>query len=101
MSNQIETQIDVSLTERNRLTALFRIILIVPAFIFVSSFAPATAFSDDALGIFGFSFLEENAGIIHGAKINDTSPSFDNITKGKYAVSRPLFIYFKKEHLDL
>ena len=52
MSNQIETQIDVSLTERNRLTALFRIILVVPAFIFVSSFAPATAFSDDALVIF-------------------------------------------------
>ena len=52
MSNQIETQIDVSLTERNRLTALFRIILVVPAFIFASSFAPATAFSDDAFGIF-------------------------------------------------
>jgi hypothetical protein len=52
MSNQIETQIDVSLTERNRLTALLRIILVVPAFIFVSSFAPATAFSDDGLGIF-------------------------------------------------
>ena len=52
MSNQIETQIDVSLTERNRLTALFRIILVVPAFIFVSSFAPATAVSDDAFGIF-------------------------------------------------
>ena len=52
MSNQIETQIDVSLTERNRLTALLRIILVVPAFIFVSSFAPATAFSDDGVGIF-------------------------------------------------
>jgi hypothetical protein len=37
MSNQIETQIDVSLTERNRVTALFRIILAVPALIFVSS----------------------------------------------------------------
>ena len=52
MSNQIETQIDVSLTERNRVTALLRIILAVPALIFVSSFAPSTAFSDDALGIF-------------------------------------------------
>ena len=52
MSNQIETQIDVSLTERNRVTAFFRIILAVPALIFVSSFAPSTAFSDDALGIF-------------------------------------------------
>jgi len=52
MSNQIETQIDVSLTERNRLTAFFRIILVVPAFIFISSFAPATALSDDGSAIF-------------------------------------------------
>jgi hypothetical protein len=52
MSNQIETQIDVSLTERNRLTAFFRIILVVPAYIFVSSFAPSTLFSDDGAAIF-------------------------------------------------
>jgi hypothetical protein len=52
MSNQVETQIDVSLTERNRLTAFFRIILVVPAYIFVSSFAPAAAFSDDGAAIF-------------------------------------------------
>jgi hypothetical protein len=51
MSNQIETQIDVSLTERNRLTAFFRIILVVPAFIFISSFAPSTSFSDDGSAI--------------------------------------------------
>ena len=41
MSNQIETQIDVTLTERNRVTALFRIILVVPMAIFVASFAPS------------------------------------------------------------
>jgi hypothetical protein len=52
MSNQIETQIDVTLTERNRVTAFFRIILAVPALIFVSSFAPSAAFSDEAVGIF-------------------------------------------------
>jgi Mn2+/Fe2+ NRAMP family transporter len=52
MSNQVETQIDVSLTERNRLTAFFRIILVVPAFIFISSFAPSTLFSDDGSAIF-------------------------------------------------
>ena len=40
MSNQIETQVDVTLTERNRLTALFRIILVVPMAIFVASFSP-------------------------------------------------------------
>jgi hypothetical protein len=52
MSNQIETQIDVTLTERNRVTAFFRLILAVPALIFVSSFAPSAAFSDEAAGIF-------------------------------------------------
>jgi Mn2+/Fe2+ NRAMP family transporter len=52
MSNQIETQIDVSLTERNRVTALFRIILAVPTLIFISSFAPSASFSDDGLAIF-------------------------------------------------
>jgi Mn2+/Fe2+ NRAMP family transporter len=41
MSHQIETQIDVTLTERNRVTALFRIILVVPMAIFVASFAPS------------------------------------------------------------
>lgn len=41
MSNQIETQIDVTLTERNRVTALFRLVLVVPMAIFVASFAPS------------------------------------------------------------
>lgn len=52
MSNQIETQVDVSLTERNRLTAFFRIILVVPALIFLASFSPTSSFSEDNLGIY-------------------------------------------------
>lgn len=40
MSNQIETQIDVSLSERNRTTTFFRLILMVPMAIFIASFAP-------------------------------------------------------------
>lgn len=55
----------------------------------------------DALGIFGFSFLEENREVIQASLINDVMPSFDNIVAGTYPVSRPLFIYFKKEHFDL
>ncbi|MBM5781816.1 MAG: phosphate ABC transporter substrate-binding protein [Pelagibacterales bacterium] len=55
----------------------------------------------NALGIFGFSFLEENHEIIQASRINDVEPSFDNIVLGTYPVSRPLFIYFKKEHLNL
>ena len=55
----------------------------------------------DALGIFGYSYLEQNAGIIQGAKIEGVDPTFKNISSGKYTISRPLFIYFKKEHLPL
>jgi hypothetical protein len=42
MSNQIETQIDVTLTERNRVTALFRLILVVPIAIFLAAFSPSS-----------------------------------------------------------
>lgn len=56
---------------------------------------------NDAFGIFGFSFLEENRGVLQPAQINDVLPSFNSIVSGKYSVSRPLFIYLKKEHLNL
>jgi phosphate transport system substrate-binding protein len=55
----------------------------------------------DALGIFGFSFLEENHHVIQPAEINKVFPSFDSIVSGQYSVSRPLFIYFKEQHLNL
>jgi phosphate transport system substrate-binding protein len=55
----------------------------------------------DALGIFGFSFLEENHEVIQAALINNITPNFENIVSGSYPVSRPLFIYFKKENLNL
>ena len=65
MSNQIETQIDVSLTERNRLTAFFRIILVAPVFIFVASFAPTSSsdFSSDNWGAYGAGLLILPAGL--------------------------------------
>ena len=55
----------------------------------------------NALGIFGFSFLEENHDLLQPTKIDKITPSFDNIVSGAYPISRPLFIYFKKEHLNL
>lgn len=51
MSNQIETQVDVTLTERNRLTALFRIILVVPMAIFIASFAPNWSNNTDSWSV--------------------------------------------------
>ncbi|MDQ5910808.1 MAG: phosphate transport system substrate-binding protein [Pseudomonadota bacterium] len=55
----------------------------------------------NALGIFGFSFLEENLDKIQGETINGVVPNFENIASGKYPVSRPLFIYVKKAHVGV
>ena len=55
----------------------------------------------NALGVFGFSFLEENLDKIQGESINGVMPNFENIASGKYAVSRPLFIYVKKAHVGV
>jgi phosphate transport system substrate-binding protein len=55
----------------------------------------------DALGIFGFSFLQANSTVIKAVKIDSQSPSIENIAKGTYKLARPLFVYYKKEHLPL
>jgi len=52
-----------------------------------------------ALGIFGFSFLDQNRDRIRGSRIDGVEPNFDNIASGKYPVSRPLFFYVKGEHI--
>jgi len=53
----------------------------------------------DALGIFGFSFLDQNADKLHGSKIGGVEPEFDAIADGSYPVSRPLFFYVKKSRV--
>lgn len=55
----------------------------------------------NALGIFGYSFLEENLDKIQGETINGVAPSFETIADGKYPVSRPLFVYVKKAHIGV
>ena len=55
----------------------------------------------NALGIFGFSFLQENQKTIQPSLINNVIPTLENIVSGSYEISRPLFIYYKKEHLNL
>lgn len=54
-----------------------------------------------AVGIFGYSFLEENASQIKGASIEGKAPTFEGIADGSYKVSRPLFVYFKKQHVGV
>jgi phosphate transport system substrate-binding protein len=54
-----------------------------------------------ALGIFGYSFLQENKKYIQPANIDNSEPTFKNILSNNYKISRPLFIYYKPEHLNL
>jgi phosphate transport system substrate-binding protein len=54
----------------------------------------------DAVGIFGYSFLDQNADKIQGSVIDGVAPTFDGIADGSYPVSRPLFFYVKKAHVD-
>ena len=52
-----------------------------------------------ALGIFGFSFLDQNSDKVQGAKIDGIEPTFEAIADGTYPISRPLFFYVKRAHL--
>jgi hypothetical protein len=54
MTNQIQTEIHVDLDNRDKNTALFRVFLVVPVLIFLSSFS---SFSDDAIGYLGGFFV--------------------------------------------
>jgi phosphate transport system substrate-binding protein len=52
-----------------------------------------------ALGIFGFSFLDENTDKVQGSIIDGIAPSFDSIAAGDYPISRPLYFYVKGAHV--
>ncbi len=53
----------------------------------------------NALGIFGFSFLDQNSDKVQGSLIDGEAPTFEKIADGSYPVSRPLFFYVKKAHV--
>lgn len=53
----------------------------------------------NALGIFGYSFLEQNLNTLKGIAIEGVIPNFESIASYKYVTSRPLFIYVKKAHI--
>ena len=53
----------------------------------------------NAVGIFGYSFLEENDDKLVGSVLEGKSPTFETISAGTYPASRALYIYVKKAHL--
>ncbi len=52
----------------------------------------------DAMGIFGYSFLVENADTLNAASIDGVEPTVDNISSGEYPVARSLWFYIKEAH---
>ena len=55
----------------------------------------------NALGIFGYSFLEQNSDKVQGAAMNGVVPTFETIADGSYPVSRPLYFYVKRAHVGV
>ncbi|MBW3097498.1 substrate-binding domain-containing protein [Pseudohoeflea coraliihabitans] len=55
----------------------------------------------NAIGIFGYSFLYENADKLKPVAVNGIEPSFDTIADGSYPVARPLYFYVKNAHRDV
>jgi len=53
----------------------------------------------NALGIFGFSFLDQNTDRVQGSLVSGVAPTFEAIASGEYAVSRSLYFYVKKAHI--
>lgn len=53
----------------------------------------------DAVGVFGFSFLDENGDKVQGFSVDGIVPSFDTIASGEYPVSRPIYFYIKGAHV--
>ncbi|MGK9235281.1 substrate-binding domain-containing protein [Inquilinus limosus] len=55
--------------------------------------------TQNAVGVFGLSFYEENKDKVKVATVNGVTPTAETIASGEYPVSRPLFFYVKKAHL--
>lgn len=55
--------------------------------------------NENAVGVFGYSYLEENAGKVQGLPMNGVDPTYENISSFAYPGARPLFVYAKKAHV--
>lgn len=53
----------------------------------------------NALGVFGFSFLDQNRDKVQGSTVDGVAPTFEAISDGSYPVSRSLYFYVKNAHV--
>ena len=57
------------------------------------------AANPQALGVFGFSFMEENADRVKDVPLSGVTAAYDNIASGAFPASRPLYLYIKVQHV--
>jgi len=55
----------------------------------------------DSVGIFGYSFLEENLDKVRGIALDNVAPTYESIADFSYPGSRPLYIYTKAGHMNV
>tara|TARA_R110000824_G_scaffold11585_4_gene50691 strand:+ start:5144 stop:6187 length:1044 start_codon:yes stop_codon:yes gene_type:complete len=55
----------------------------------------------NSVGIFGYSFLEENLDSVRGIPVSGVNPTYNAIASGEYPGARPLYIYVKKQHVGV
>ncbi len=53
-----------------------------------------------AVGVFGFSYLEENSDKLKGLTMNGVEPTYQSISDFSYPGARPLYVYVKSAHLN-
>ena len=52
------------------------------------------------VGVFGYSYLEENAARLKGLQVNAVTPTYQSISSFQYPGARPLYIYLKNAHVN-
>lgn len=57
--------------------------------------------SPDAIGVLGFSFLEQNGDRVKGGLLSGVEPTFENITSGQYGLARVMYFYVKDQNIPL
>jgi phosphate transport system substrate-binding protein len=50
-----------------------------------------------SIGLFGYSFLEQNAGLVKANPVDGVLPDFSSIVSGRYEIARSLFVYLKPQ----
>ncbi|OYQ26429.1 phosphate ABC transporter substrate-binding protein [Sandarakinorhabdus cyanobacteriorum] len=57
------------------------------------------AANPQALGVFGYSFVEENSDKVKDVPLGGVAATYDNIAGGSFPASRPLYLYVKAQHV--